>query len=135
FSGNEPVDLFWDSATTSGGSATANGSGNVAVTAQVPLMPTGAHTVKLKGRTSGKSATATYTVVQGLALSPTSGAGGSSVTVKGRGWVANVSVNVYWNRTATKSGTRVCTATSSATGTFSCTFAAPNVSTGTYPVV
>jgi hypothetical protein len=135
FGGNEPVDLFWDTSTTSGGNATASGSGGVAVSAQVPLLPAGAHTVTLTGRTSGKSATATYTVVQGLEVSPTSGGGGTTVTVKGRGWAANASVRVYWNRSTTRTGTRVCTLTASATGTFTCTFTAPNSPAGAYPVV
>lgn len=135
FSANETVDLFWDTSTTSGGSGAADGAGNVAITVAVPLMPAGNHTVAVKGRTSGKSATATYAVVPSLELAPASGAGRSSVTVKGRGWSANTSVSVYWNRTATKSGTLVCTVTASSTGTFSCTLTVPNVSAGTYPIV
>ncbi|HEY7035345.1 MAG TPA: IPT/TIG domain-containing protein [Thermomicrobiales bacterium] len=135
FSVGEAIDLYWDASTTSGGSAAANTAGGVSLSASVPLMPAGSHTVKLKGRTSGKTATATYTVVQSLELAPTSGAGGTTVTVKGRGWAANTTVNVYWNRNATKSGTRVCTVTSSATGTFTCTFKAPDSPTATYPVM
>ncbi len=135
FAPNETVDVFWDGNTTPAENATADASGNATVVSSAPLMPTGDHPVKLKGRTSGRQGTARFTVVPSISLYPTSGPGGTVVTVKGRGWGRGATVGVYWNRTSSSSGVRVCNLTASSTGSFTCQFTVPNVALARYPVV
>ncbi|MER3404300.1 MAG: hypothetical protein C4289_03285 [Chloroflexota bacterium] len=135
FAPNETVDVFWDGSTTPAENATADGNGNATVVSSVPLMSAGDHPVKLKGRTSGRQGTARFTVVPSISLYPTSGPGGTVVTVKGRGWDSGATVGVYWNRTSSSSGVSVCSPTASSTGSFTCQFTVPNVALARYPVV
>ncbi|GIW04877.1 MAG: hypothetical protein KatS3mg059_1497 [Thermomicrobiales bacterium] len=135
FAANEPVDVFWDGSTIPAENTTADAGGNASVVSNVPLMPAGVHPVKLKGRTSGRQGTASFTVVPSIALSPASGPGGTVVTVKGRGWDQGATVGVYWNRTDSSSGVRVCNVTASTSGSFTCQFTVPNVALARYPVV
>jgi len=131
FTAGEPVDLFWDLRTTPAGSGTADGQGTVAmITSTVPLLPAGAHTVMLKGQTSGRLGTAIYTVVPHLTVSPTSGPEGTVVTVKGRGWPAGVVVTVSWTTSASTSATAVCAPKASTSGSFTCTFPVPDGAAG-----
>jgi len=135
FAPNETVDVFWDGSSTAAENGKADASGNVSITSSVPLMPTGSHPVKLKGRSSGRQGTAQFNVVQSVELNPTSGQGGTQVTVKGRGWDAGATVGIYWNRTGSSSGVRVCNVVASHTGSFTCSFVAPNATPERYPVV
>jgi YVTN family beta-propeller protein len=64
-----------------------------------------------------------------LALSPTSGPVGTTVTATGAGFAENSSVTVTFN-----AGT-VCALTSDSTGAFSCTFVLPASPQGTYTVI
>jgi hypothetical protein len=136
FGAGEPVDLFWDAQATAAGGATADGGGTVgSYVVEIPLLPAGQHTVAFRGRTSGRRGSTSFTIVPSLSVSPSAGPDGTVVSVRGRGWDAAAAVAVAWDRTQARPGTPVCSATASASGSFTCSFAAPAGPGGTYPVV
>ncbi len=134
FAAGEPVDLRWDGGTV-WVTGTADPSGAVSTQATVPFLAYGAHTLSARGRSSGRTAAAAYSVRQSMALSPAGGAPGGATTVYVRGFQAGQPVAVAWNRTGTSAGTTVCSGTTNATGTYSCSFRVPSVAGGSYPVV
>jgi hypothetical protein len=136
FAAKERVGVYWDSRTDSTSSATTDDAGLVTFSAAVPTMPGGQHTITLKGATSGKTATASFTITPSLTLSAASAARGARVTASGKGWTTGTTVSVYWNRSGTRTGTLLCSATVRSTGSVDCSFVTPSGTNGqTYPVV
>ncbi|MGA3291515.1 MAG: IPT/TIG domain-containing protein, partial [Candidatus Bathyarchaeia archaeon] len=77
----------------------------------------------IQGNDGTNSANATFTVIPSITLNPTSGITGTVVTVSGAGYAANSRMTIkYGSSTMTTSPTTV---TTTAYGTFSCTFAVP----------
>ncbi len=136
YGANERVQIFWDNRTTSSSSGAANAYGVASFLVTVPALPGGAHTIKVKGATTGRSKTLSFTVVQGITISPTSGVGGTPIIVTGKGWTPGQTVHFYWNRTSTSSGSRLCSKTVGASGSVTCTINAKNGTVGhNYPIV
>ncbi len=136
FGPSEGVKLTW--LTTTGsvlGTATTNTVGTGTVTITLPQAPTGWRDYTGMGLTSGVRAWGAIQVLPRLTLSPTSAVSGATVATTLQGFPASSGVTVYWNRTATSSGTAVCSGTTSSTGSFGCSFRAPMAAAGVYPVV
>ena len=70
--------------------------GNASTSFTVPPSPTGAHTLCLTDN-GGANACATVMVVPSMALTPTDGPIGTTVTVTGNGFSANAPFEVIWN--------------------------------------
>lgn len=89
--------LFNGSSLSTDTSVTANGAGSFATTFTVPNAAAGANTVRAQSYTN-LYATATLTVsTPAITVSPTSGAGGLSITVSGTGFKSNSTVSFYIN--------------------------------------
>ena len=135
FGASETTRLYFDStsgATLGNVSTNAKGTGTVSVT--MPQASNGWHDYVGKGLTSNLVAYGALYVERVVTLSPIGGASGTSVTVTARGFPASESITVGWNKTATVTGTSKCTGTSSSTGNYSCTFAVPTATAGSYPI-
>jgi hypothetical protein len=135
FATAERLALRWDAGSVVT-TVTASGSGTVSQLITVPFLPYGGHTLTLQGQTSGRQASAGFTVGQSGSLSPSGGASGSRVDVSGQGLPAGQPATVYWNRTAGMAGVALCSGTVTATGTFACSITVPAATANTtYPVV
>ncbi len=120
---NEKVDLYLDQATgTALASATANSAGNWSAGISIPDATGGAHKIVAKGRTSSKSANATFTVKSALTRSPYQGPPGTPLSITVKGFGANETVNLSF---IISSGNTVslgnATTNASGTGTISAT--------------
>ena len=95
------------------------------------MQPGGAHKIVAKGRTSSKSANATFTVKSALTRSPYQGPPGTPLSITVKGFGANETVNLSF---IISSGNTVAlgnaTTNASGTGTISATMPKPH-STGT----
>jgi hypothetical protein len=122
----ELVELYFNVGST--GTCTADTVGNCTTTFTVPVVPGGSYAVAARGETSGLLADTTFVVTPTLTLSPTSGPAGTSVVAYATSFAAGEIVNVDWN------GAFACSGTADSGGSTSCSFAAPAVSAGSYPV-
>ncbi|MGC9951338.1 MAG: hypothetical protein ABSF64_33700 [Bryobacteraceae bacterium] len=77
-------------------SATADASGSFSATVPAPQSPYGARIFQGVGQRSGKLGAANFSVSPRLALSPSSGPVGSSVTVAGYGFGAQEVLTIFW---------------------------------------
>ena len=98
-------------------------TGSFSCTFRVPAIPYGIHSFAAADG-FGDSASATFTVLPQLALSPMSGPVGTQVTFNGSGYPANAGVTVTWASGA------ICSATTTGTGSFSCAAAMPPATVG-----
>ena len=98
-------------------------TGSFSCTFRVPAIPYGIHSFQGADGV-GDSASATFTVLPQLALSPMSGPVGTQVTFNGSGYPANAGVTVTWASGA------ICSATTTGTGSFSCAAAMPAATVG-----
>lgn len=136
FNAGETVTLSWDVTGTTWQTLTADSAGVFSVKSTVPYLPNGTQTLRARGSTSGINVTDSFTVHQSVSSDPGGGRAGSSLTVYARGFRAAQAVAVFWNRTGGSGGTSVCTGTTTATGSYQCTFTVPSGTAGTtYPVV
>ena len=101
----------------------ANSKGTATATVTIPDATNGAHNIE--GKTSASSATAPFSVAYSMALTPATGASGSSVSVKLTGFKAYDAVSLNWYATAT-SFALATTATTNADGTVTATFNVPD---------
>ncbi len=139
FSPSTPISIFTFNGATPAQSCTSqmtSGTGTFSCTFTVPPDSAGAYTVVATGSDGGSdTASATFTITTPtITLTPSQGPVGSSVTVSGTGYSVNTAIG-----TITIAGgaiaTQTCTSqTTSATGTFSCTFSVPSVSAGAHTV-
>ena len=108
------------------GSLKTSSSGSFSCTFLVPIVPHGTYTLTATD-SSGNSATAAFEVLSALYVVPTSGPPGSLVGFVGTGFATNSVVTVTW------SGGLACTAKTTSTGLFACSFTIPKKTVaGTY---
>lgn len=114
FKAGAAVTFYFNGTSLSMGSlVTANGAGSFANTFTVPTAAAGANTVKAQSY-ANLFAAATLTVsTPAITVTPTSGAGGLSVTVSGTGFKASSTVNFYVNGSSIST-----TATTNSLGAF-----------------
>jgi len=93
----------------------------------VPESTRASHTIKAKDA-SNYYDIASFTTLQSIAISPTSGTVGDEITVSGTGFGASKAITISF------SGTSVATTQSSTTGSFTDSFTVPSVGSGTYEV-
>jgi hypothetical protein len=131
FDGNSTVTIAFDGTTQT--TATTNSSGTLAATTfTVPSTSRGTHTVR--GQDSGNNyATATFSVAQNIAINPTTGPSGTTVTVTGNGFGASKAITITYN--AISVTTSPASVTTNSTGYFTATFSVPVGVAGTYEVV
>lgn len=129
FWAQEEVQVFWDDNASPSGTATTGYEGSGSLTISVPTMPGGSHTLTMRGVTSGKTATTTFTVQPRLLLTPASGGVGDRIVADVKGWSPGVEATIYYNRSGSSGGTAVCSASGRASGTASCSFTIPNGAT------
>jgi streptogramin lyase len=101
---------------------TADASGSVTATAQVPQSAFGSRLFVAKGQTSGKLGAASFTIFPRLILQPASGPVGSTVAVRGTGFLPMEKLWMIWADPKTLLG---ATATD-INGTFDATFRVPS---------
>jgi hypothetical protein len=115
----ETVDLIaYASAPATIGTATANASGIVSLEGHLPQTPFGACGLQAVGQSSGTVASGILSVRPFLAVSPSSGAVGETVTVTGFGFAASEEVGLAWLDPQTSVGS----ATVNKSGSFSAQF-------------
>lgn len=118
FAPNETVTVFWDGSTIGAGSTTVNALGAGRFTTRAPWT-NGVHTGLIRG-SSGLNVSFTFNVTPRIKLTPTSGPGGTVISVRGTGFTPSTSVNVFWGSAV--SNRLVCSAVTSADkGAFTCT--------------
>ncbi|MGA8543297.1 MAG: IPT/TIG domain-containing protein [Thermoplasmata archaeon] len=118
-------------------SQTTSATGTFSCTFTVPSDSAGGHAVVATGSDGGSdTATATFTITTPtITLTPSQGPTGITVTVSGTGFTPNTGISSLKFSGATPS-TQTCTSqTTSATGTFSCTFTVPSDAAGGHAVV
>lgn len=135
FGPNEQVKLTWKTENGSAiGTATTNGQGSGTAGVKIPEATTGWNDYTGVGLTSGVRAWGAIRVVPVVSVTPANGAGGAQVTATVRGFPANQTVTVAWNRTANSGGATLCSGGLNGVGSFSCAFPIPAGSAGAFPV-
>ncbi|MGB6501349.1 MAG: hypothetical protein WBG19_08135 [Thermoplasmata archaeon] len=127
FADSSGITIAGPSGVACAGTTTSGGSYSCKYT--IPPTPAGAYTFTATDASS-HTATVTYTVDSLLVESPTSGPNGTIVTFGGTGFDASTPVVVSWSPSGTSE--TACTAVSSLTGGFTCSFAVPAVPDGPY---
>jgi hypothetical protein len=130
FTAGEQVQLTWDASTTVWRTITVSAAGAALDKATIPYLSSGAHTLVAKGKTSGKQVTGTVTVSPGMSLSAAGGAVGATTTAYVRGMPASATITVRFDSPSAGSGTSVCSGTTNASGSYSCTITVPSTTTG-----
>jgi hypothetical protein len=144
FSPNEQVNVFWDSTGTSGtklSTVTADSTGAFSTNVTVPAGSEGGHYIVGLGATSGAKASRTFTLTGGstpvvdgrITIDPTSGPGGTRVTVNGTGYEPNEVVDIFWDSTFT--GLNLGNVTANGSGGFSITITVPDASDGKHLII
>ena len=122
FGQNETVSLLWPGRVTPSGQATTDSLGNGRFTVRTPRSY-GQQLGRLTGATSRLTSSVTYTVIQRVRVSPSSGASGDSIVAYGLGWPSNTTITFRWNSTT---GTILCSATTDRSGYAECRFRVPS---------
>lgn len=132
FAANKNVTFFWDNTTLTAEADRTNSNGSFTNnTFTIPSTSRGSHTIKAQDA-SGNSATATFTVGQKIAITPTSGASGTTVTVTGTGFIGNRAITIEYNGVPVT--TTPASVSTDANGAFTARFNVPAGLAGTYPV-
>jgi hypothetical protein len=122
----ERVEIFWDGRTSASSSFVIGSNGGFSGQITIPTLSAGAHTIVVRGVDSGKSATATISLVPSMVLTPPIGAAGARIVVDVKGSTPGSTVSVYFNRPANGAGgTLACSAIARDSGTASCSFLVP----------
>lgn len=106
-------------------------TGDFSATFTVPASSRGAHTVTAQGSLA-ESATAAFTTLHKIVVTPTSGGFGDTVTVNGTGFAASSAMTVYFDTVAV--ATTPAAVTSGTSGSFTATFNVPDVAIGAHTV-
>jgi hypothetical protein len=126
YSPNELVNILWNYTGPGTGtivtSVHAGTSGSISGSFNVPANANGVYTVAVVGTSSNSVTQNTFTLGNGLAVSPTTISPGNSVTVTGTGFQSNESVAFYLDSTA---GSLLGTASADASGNVSSTITIP----------
>ena len=126
FAGSSAVVVSW-----SGGAAcslTTSGAGAFSCTYKIPLVTAGSYSFVATDHASD-SASVLFDVVPALLVSEASGPVGTSVSLSGSGFSSASTVTVTWGATT------VCTPTTTANGSFACTFVIPASTAGAHSLV
>src|SRR5262249_30061933 len=86
------------------------------------------------GGPSGLAAGGALSIENRLTVSPSSGAPGTTITAKARGFEGGQSITIAWNKVAGSNGTTACSGNTSGSGSFTRSFAIPQVGGGGRPV-
>jgi hypothetical protein len=134
FAANETIGLFWNGSSSAEATVETDADGTASFTGKAPW-PNGAHTGVIRGETSGLEGSVTFTVRAKIKLTPSSGDGTTTIGVRGTGFPASTTVNVFWG--SSSSGNLLCSArTSAANGTFDCEVSPkPGASAGTISII
>ncbi|MFC2034813.1 IPT/TIG domain-containing protein [Chloroflexota bacterium] len=126
------IALFWDGALISGSTNTnTNGSFTIS-TFTIPASSRGNHSLQAKD-TSNNQGTASLTTEQSMVISPTSGTGGTEVTISGTGFKANAVMTVTFD--SVEVTTIPASVTTDSKGSFSASFNIPETGSGSHEVV
>jgi len=82
------------------GTVTADNNGTATVTGRMPVGPNGPNLVYAVGRGSSRYGHGVFSVAPRLSADPNAGTPGSTVAVRGYGFAAGETVNVYWYNSA-----------------------------------
>ena len=127
FKPTEIVDVTFNG--TSVGTPTADSNGSFALSFTVPSVPLGTYGVLAKGRNSGTTASADFTVSEGpatITLSVPQAAPGANISISASGFQPGEVVQVLFN------GASVGTPTADTQGTVTVPFTIPSLSPGAY---
>ncbi len=119
------IDVTWSGGTAC--SHTSLSTGSFTCSFSVPASPAGAYVFTATNTTSGVKATVSYTVSATLALSPDRGPVGTTIDFTGTGFGASVGVVVSWG-----GGTACGSASTGASGTFTCAYKLPAARAGVH---
>ncbi|MHB8599658.1 MAG: hypothetical protein ACYDER_22970 [Ktedonobacteraceae bacterium] len=127
FAINEQVDFFWDYGklgTFKAGTTTAASDGTISATLTIPSVPYNAQiNLVAYGTTSTARATTPITETEAIAINPTTGYAGTTVTVNGGGFTGNETITIQFE--AGPIITTVATITANARGGFTTSFVVP----------
>ncbi len=132
YSPSSAVTVAWDGdqVACSGLGSGTNSNGAFSCSVSVPSASGGSHTLtaSVSGDATTTAAT-TFVVTPSFSISSTQGNVGTQLLAQGTGYPASSSVSVVWPGIGS-----VCRSSSSAVGTFSCSFAVPTTGEGTYGI-
>lgn len=128
FSGGKSIAISYDGAAVdiAGGDTKTDSSGEFVSTILIPDSTAGKHTITVT--VSGSQVSADFTVEPELILNPTSGTANTTVTARGTGFDRREDVIVYFNNVG------MATTTSDGNGSFTASFAVPELEAGIYDV-
>jgi len=128
FAANKNVTFYLDNVSVSADPTTTDPNGSFTNnTFTIPSTSRGSHTIKARDA-SGYYATAIFTIAEKIAITPTTGASGKTVTVTGTGFSADKPITIKYNNVA------VSTSSTNAYGSFTGSFNVPAGLAGTYSV-
>jgi hypothetical protein len=130
FAASSGVTIYFDDVSVGNATTNANGSFTNS-TFVIPPSSRGSHTIKAQDA-GGNYATIPFTVAHKITITPNSGVSGTTVTVKGTGFSANMPITIKYKAVAVT--TTPATITSDANGSFTASFTVPAGLAGTYPV-
>jgi hypothetical protein len=126
FDSGETVDV--DFASSPAASCVVGPNGVCDAVVKVPNGPAGAYAVTALGQTSGLQASATFSLVPAVAINPSIGSAGATLTAAGYGFAADEAVEVTFDSSV------VGSCTTDSLGECSTTFSAPSEPIGPYTV-
>jgi uncharacterized protein YgiM (DUF1202 family) len=133
FASNETVNFYLEStASTSIGSATANDGGNVALSVALTDTYGGSRTAIARGATSGRQASASFTITPTISRAPHQGIPGATIWVTLKGFAASEQVRL---RLDTINGPVITPLTAGANGVATGTFAVPESTRGYHNLI
>jgi len=131
FAANSPITFFWDNVIVSGTTTTTTTAGSFTTTTfTIPPTSRGSHTIKAQDA-SNNSATATFTVLPKITVTPISGGVSDAVSISGTGFTANSPITFFWDNVIVSGATTTATTAGSFTTT---TFTIPPTSRGSHTI-
>jgi len=132
FLASETVAVHWGRVGSSPLASSTVASGTATLTVPVPKSPSGRYVLTAIGGTSGRRATAEFSVLPSLRISPDAGLTGTAVTATLRGYPANQTVEIVWRHAS--SAITVATVETSYSGSASVGFTVPASHFGAHAV-
>ncbi|MFC1980610.1 IPT/TIG domain-containing protein, partial [Chloroflexota bacterium] len=130
FTANSGITFYFDN--VNAGSTTTNSNGSfTSNNFTIPSSSPGSHTVKAQD-VSSYYATAIFTIMAKITVTPTTGASGTTVTVTGTGFSTSRTITIKYN--AVSVTTNPAAISTDSTGNFTATFNVPAGLAGTYLV-
>jgi hypothetical protein len=128
---NSVMTFFWDGEIITTNQIVTSSTGAFSANLTAPPGTTGTHTIRAADY-STRYASASFTIFPSLALTPATGAPGSTVTITGRGFRPNDQMSITYN--GAPLATQPPTPVTDAAGSFSATFTVPAGTSGNYIV-